>query len=78
MERGRVLPDAAVAWCTGQVPARVYFTLARRRATAAAALMVHDLVDGDRRRLVLPDAGVALRAAARNNKRKAGQSGERG
>jgi hypothetical protein len=46
MERGRVLPDLAVAWLTGQMTAGVYFTLARRRATAAAGQRVHDLVAG--------------------------------
>jgi hypothetical protein len=50
MERGRVLPDLAVSWLAGQMTAGVYFTLARRRATAAAGRMVHDLVAGDRRR----------------------------
>jgi hypothetical protein len=50
MQRGRVIPDAAVAWLTGRVTAGVYFTAARQRAAAGAARAVRGVLARTRRR----------------------------
>ena len=36
MKRGRVVPEAAVAWSNGRLQAQEYFAEARRRALANA------------------------------------------
>jgi hypothetical protein len=65
MQRGRVIPDAAVAWLTGRVTAGVYFATARQRAAAGAARAVGGALARTRR---AASAAVALPPAARNER----------